>query len=323
MKTRDDSTRNVSIIGTGLSAIFAARIIQERSDRKVILFDKARGVGGRLATRRSENGKFDHGLQYFDIESISGIPEIQELIEKEIITSISGSNRFFSPGGMTNIAKYLLQNHQINKEHKLTSISSRDKGFQISFENGKNYVCDDMILSSPIPQTLEILENSQVVVNSDTLGSLKKLAYNMCLVVMVESNNKLEKRNNELGLKVANGKISWIGDNYVKNVSDTVNFYTIHCSPEFSLDNFDNSNDEINEALDIELQAYFHGGYRILSNHKWRYSIPKSFYQRDTSLVLQSDGFLGLCGDIFTNGRFDGAIQSGISIAEKYLTYDF
>ena len=80
MKTRDDSTRNVSIIGTGLSAIFAARIIQERSDRKVILFDKARGVGGRLATRRSENGKFDHGLQYFDIESISGIPEIQELI---------------------------------------------------------------------------------------------------------------------------------------------------------------------------------------------------------------------------------------------------
>ena len=73
--------------------------------------------------------------------------------------------------------------------------------------------------------------------------------------------------------------------------------------------------------VDIELQAYFHGGYRILSNHKWRYSIPKSFYQRDTSLVLQSDGFLGLCGDIFTNGRFDGAIQSGISIAENFKTY--
>ena len=180
-----------------------------------------------------------------------------------------------------------------------------------------------MILSSPIPQTLEILENSQVVISPDTLGCLKKLAYDMCLVVMVEANNKLEKKKNELGLKVGNAKISWIGDNHVKNVSDPVNFYTIHCSPEFSLDNFDKSDDKINEALDIELQSYFHEGYRILSNHKWRYSIPKSFYQLDTSLVLESDGFLGLCGDIFTNGRFDGAIQSGISIAKKYLTYDF
>mgnify|MGYP003314772046 CR=1 FL=1 len=139
----------------------------------------------------------------------------------------------------------LLQNYQINKEHKLTSISSRDKGFQISFENGKHYVCDDMILSSPIPQTLEILENSQVVISPDTLGCLKKLAYDMCLVVMVEANNKLEKKKNELGLKVGNAKISWIGDNHVKNVSDPVNFYTIHCSPEFSLDNFDKINKKI------------------------------------------------------------------------------
>ena len=36
-----------------------------------------------------------------------------------------------------------------------------------------------------------------------------------------------------------------------------------------------------------------------------------------------NDNFIGLCGDIFTNGRFDGAIKSGISIANKLIENEF
>ena len=257
------------------------------------------------------------------IRKISNIPEIKELLEKEIISKIDGSDQFFTSGGMTNLAKYLLQNYQINKEHNLTSLSSTDKGYRLNFDNGKYYDCDDIILSSPLPQTIEILENSHIMFSQDICDDLKRLSYDMCIVLMVKANNYLKEMNKEIGLELKNSNILWIGDNYVKKVSDTVNFYTIHCSPEFSLKKFDKIYDEINSILHIELQSYFNKGYSILSNHKWRYSRPKEFYENDTSLVLESTGFLGLCGDVFTNGRFDGAIQSGISIAEKYLKYEF
>ena len=53
--------KSISIIGCGISGIFAALHLKKRGLKNIRLFDKSRGVGGRLATRRSNDGKFDHG----------------------------------------------------------------------------------------------------------------------------------------------------------------------------------------------------------------------------------------------------------------------
>ena len=60
--------KNIAIIGAGLSGLIAARELAKNND--VTIFEKARGVGGRMATRRANNLKFDgfnfdHGTQYF------------------------------------------------------------------------------------------------------------------------------------------------------------------------------------------------------------------------------------------------------------------
>ena len=36
---------------------------------KATLFEKARGPGGRMSTRRRDGGQFDHGAQYFTAHS--------------------------------------------------------------------------------------------------------------------------------------------------------------------------------------------------------------------------------------------------------------
>ena len=107
------SIRTLAIAGSGLSAIFAALTIKSQKNTNVVLFDKARGLGGRLATRRAENGKFDHGAQYFDISTLLDQPQIQTLLDEKIISSNNGSDKFFSPGGMTNIAKFLLKEFDV------------------------------------------------------------------------------------------------------------------------------------------------------------------------------------------------------------------
>ena len=311
--------KKIAIIGTGLSAIFSAIHLRKNTDLEINLFDKARGLGGRLATRRAEGGKFDHGAQYFSIERINNLPEIQMLINEGVINNIKDKDIYFSPDGMTNIAKKLLLDFNIFKEHKLVSIDKENENYKLFFENGSTFNSDYIIMSCPMPQSLEILNKSKIDYDNNLIKDLEDLSYFPCIVVMIKSEIKLSNLDKHIGTDVDSKDISWIGDNYGKKVSNIENYYTIQCSPEFSYENFENEYDETNEKLKHEMEKIFGSNYQILSNHKWRYSIPKNFYQGDNSLVINQKDFLGLCGDIFTNGRFDGAITSGLSIADKFL----
>lgn len=311
--------KKIAIIGTGLSAIFSAIHLRKNTDLEINLFDKARGLGGRLATRRAEGGKFDHGAQYFSIERINNLPEIQMLINEGVINNIEDKDIYFSPDGMTNIAKKLLIDFNIFKEHKLVSIDKENENYKLFFENGSTFNSDYIIMSCPMPQSLEILNKSKIDYDNNLIKDLEDLSYFPCIVVMIKSEIKLSNLDKHIGTDVDSKDISWIGDNYGKKVSSIENYYTIQCSPEFSYENFENEYDETNKKLKHEMEKIFGSNYQILSNHKWRYSIPKNLYQGDNSLVINQKDFLGLCGDIFTNGRFDGAITSGLSIADKFL----
>ena len=74
---KKNNERTVSIIGTGLSSIFSCLRISEALSVRIQVFDKARGLGGRLATRRADGGRFDHGAQYMKINEISNLKEIE------------------------------------------------------------------------------------------------------------------------------------------------------------------------------------------------------------------------------------------------------
>ena len=49
------------------------------------MFEKSRGVGGRMATRRAEPYQFNHGAQYFKIENKEFKNFLQPLIQNKII----------------------------------------------------------------------------------------------------------------------------------------------------------------------------------------------------------------------------------------------
>lgn len=59
---------DVAIVGAGMAGLSCARALVE-AGLKVAVFDKARGAGGRMATRRGELASFDHGAQYFTARS--------------------------------------------------------------------------------------------------------------------------------------------------------------------------------------------------------------------------------------------------------------
>jgi len=59
-------TKNIAVIGAGMAGVACARTLLQAGHR-VTVFEKSRGLGGRMATRDSPFGTFDHGVQYFTV----------------------------------------------------------------------------------------------------------------------------------------------------------------------------------------------------------------------------------------------------------------
>ena len=57
----------VVVVGAGIAGLVAARELS--SKHEVVVVDKGRGVGGRLATRRAGDASFDHGAQFITTRS--------------------------------------------------------------------------------------------------------------------------------------------------------------------------------------------------------------------------------------------------------------
>ncbi|HSW34453.1 MAG TPA: FAD-dependent oxidoreductase, partial [Steroidobacteraceae bacterium] len=58
----------VAVIGAGVAGLTCARALA-RADVLVTVFERARGLGGRLGTRRLRNLAFDHGAQFVTARS--------------------------------------------------------------------------------------------------------------------------------------------------------------------------------------------------------------------------------------------------------------
>ena len=69
--------QRIAIIGAGLCGLRCAEVLQT-GGIEVQLFDKSRGVGGRLATRRHQHWRFDHGCPSLHGEQ----GEWQQLIDR-------------------------------------------------------------------------------------------------------------------------------------------------------------------------------------------------------------------------------------------------
>ncbi len=58
--------KHFAVIGAGMAGVACARTLIQ-AGHQVTLFDKSQGAGGRMATRQTAFGTFDHGAQYFTV----------------------------------------------------------------------------------------------------------------------------------------------------------------------------------------------------------------------------------------------------------------
>jgi len=316
--------QNIAIIGAGISGLSAARNLVEGNN--IILFDKSRGVGGRMSTRYSEAYEFDHGAQYFTAKDKRFKALLSSKISEDVIkpwesrafykkdnklTPDTGEFRYVSQPRMNSFAKKLSKDLNIRLNSKVSSIYRDLKKWVVETSDGKAYKnFDIVILALPNQQALSLMPPE-----TSYFDEVQKTQMDPCFALMVGFKKKYDFGWDSLRLN--NNINSWLAVNSSKpGRSDDLTTLVIHSEVEWSKKNKSSDKSWIQNQMasaasktcGIDISR---AHYKVI--HRWMFaSVSKSsskgcFYDHSLNIAT--------CGDWCNGGRVEGAYISGLMAA--------
>ncbi|MFT7632261.1 MAG: photolyase PhrII [Mariniblastus sp.] len=346
---------HVAIIGAGVSGLFAARTLQDHG-LKVTVFEKGRGVGGRMSTRRigstafkSRDAKtsqieaveqiaFDHGAQYFTVRNQVFERYVDSWIQQGIVAKWPDREL----GDDQNIV--VLEKGSIKSE---SNRSDRFVGVPSMNAICKHLAGDVQVLTrtcvgkvQPVGNVVELIddgENSlgkfdrlivsapaaqsaELLVNYPSLANrIADIEMNPCWAVMVALENPITELWN--GAFMHDSFLSWAARNSTKPSRESrVEQLVIHARPEWSEKHWEHDPNEVAETMLAEfwkVSGLTPQPNLYLQAHRWKYAIPVETLE-DRCLVDDS-GIVFACGDWANGSRVEGAFLSGMATAGRIL----
>ena len=320
---------SVAIIGAGIAGLSCANQLQNLGF-EVEVYEKSRGVSGRMSTRNGDNWSADHGAQYFTARDPLFIEELNHWIENGVAAlwnprlkvfkkgewheSSASEKRYVGTPNMTAPGKFIAQNLSIKLNQTIGNIRHHaGKWVLQSKEAGvipKQF--EWLILAIPAPQALALTRHLDKEITS--------LAFNAnmqgCWTVMATSERSL---NAHFDAAFINDEIiSWVSRNNSKpgRLGDEV--WTIHANPQWSQQWIELDKDAAATLiLDCAKRLGLDFSKSKISVHRWRYASGHNNYVES---IINQEFQLGFCGDWLHGGRVEGAWLSGFKLASQINT---
>jgi predicted NAD/FAD-dependent oxidoreductase len=319
------------VVGAGISGLLAAERLA-RAGVKVTVLDKARGVGGRMATRRIGERRFDHGVQFFTAESDEFSAMAESWCREEIAgkwdqpfrpaVAATAPPYYYGTDGMTGIGKHLARDLDVRLQTRASDVTFYNRRWHVRTESGNEYDASSLVVTAPAPQTLALFEWERPLLPRVLMTQLTAITYEPCIALLVAADDPgpLEAPG---GRMLGSDTAVWVADGRVKGISGDYGV-VIQASPRFSRLSWHGTVEEIAarlvRAVEDELDAKWlvlrEGQYQV---HRWRYSrVTKG--GMDSCVLIDQPGPLIFAGDGF--GPHDGverAALSGLRAADTLL----
>lgn len=326
----------VAVVGAGLAGLIAARTLQDHG-LEVSLFDKSRGVGGRLATRRAASGVyFDHGAQYFTVRDCRfaryvrswmecGLVQpwdakIVELRDGEVVADKSDHQRYVGVPAMNSIARHLAAELQLTRETRISRMFERAGVWNLQSDDGRDFgPYDYVLINCPPQQAVDLLPSCSML--RDVIA---KVDMEPCWSVLVELESPLQL--DYQAAFVHGSPLSWIACDSSKPGRPNGVTWIMHATPDWTMRHLeDDPDDVLAELLDAFSEAT---GEHItepitMAAHRWRFAKPKQTLNE--ACLWDAASGIGVCGDWCGGPRVEGAFLSGAAVAGallRHLTID-
>ena len=324
----------VAVIGAGLAGAAAARVLRAQGAHPV-LFDKGRGPGGRLSTRRAETPlgemRFDHGGQYVTARQESFARFLEAAAEAGAaaiwqarlvsidrggnLDTMRGDARWIGLPGMNALVKFALDGFELQLDRRAVRLTGEPGAWTIRFEDGsKEGPFERVALTLPPEQLIDFLARSDGDF-ARLIASAHQSEITPCWTVMAALGAPFDPGFD--GAKLLGGAVRWMALTQTRpgGASGGV---VLQASPDWSQAFLENERDETARALCEEVFVRFGMPEPVwTAAHRWRYAMVTQ--PAGTPAEVSDSGTVGCGGDWRLGGRAECAWQSGEALAEALL----
>lgn len=307
------------IVGAGMAGLTAARTLTA-AGWNVVVLEKASGVGGRIATRRIDGARADHGAQFFTVRD----PVFAEAAAqwqtsgwvKPWFTE-AGHTRYCGVEGMNALMKHLAEPFDVRISNIVERVEPVEGGWRIIAAGAPLLQAGALLLTPPAPQSAALLAGCAGQLPDVFTSALRSIHYDPCFAMLIKLAGPSDIPDPGY-VRPENSPIAWIADNRRKGIADTATVLTLHTTPEFARGHFDLAHDEMARFLLDCVVEWLGSDVVEWQIHRWRYSRPVATYP-GPCLHTKIPAPLAIAGDAFAGPRIEGAFLSGLAAAQQLL----
>ena len=309
-------TTHIAIVGAGIAGLAAARRLRA-AGLTCTLFDKSRGLGGRMATRREGDLRFDHGAQYFTARG----PRFRSMVAEWCAAGLAAEwfeGGFVGTPGMSAPGRGMLAGETTVGGCQVTALRRLGTGLTVLTAEGPvatpgNGAFSAVILALPAPQIVPLAVSAGLA-----MPALDGVRYAPCWALML--GYSAPARFEWDRIRPEEGAIAWIArDTGKPGRSGGAERVVVHATPDWSRRHLEQSPQDSARALAAMLRDD-HGivGETVFAAaHRWRYALVER--PAGAPCLWDAGSRVGACGDWCLGPRVESAFDSGEAMAEVII----
>ncbi|MBD2344026.1 NAD(P)/FAD-dependent oxidoreductase [Anabaena subtropica] len=320
---------DVVVIGAGMAGLVCAQQLSQ-AGYSVLVVEKSRGLGGRLATRRLHGTWADHGACYLKSKGELFTSFVELLRDRHILEVWTDqvyelqpnvAPRYVAPAGMSAIAKFIAQNLNILLNQRVTEINlTPDNLWRLTLESSnEELTAKALVIAIPAPQALMLLTSlGEEVLSKEFLTNLSTIEFSPCISAIAGYPTSSHPLPDWKALNFVDDAIlGWIGLDSSKRSQPLQPVFVLQSSANFAQLHLESSD---LQPSGKEMLSYAAQALEIpwldtpdwLQVHRWRYAFPSVLWQ-DQILSAQTELPLVCCGDWCGGNLAEGAMLSGLA----------
>ncbi len=318
----------IAVIGAGMAGLACARELA-RADVAVTVFEKSRGLGGRLATRRDGALAFDLGAQFLTARSASFRRMVEICMRAGSIAEwrprVREDDRYWEAPieewlvgapGMSAAVRALPRSLDVRTGVGVHELLAGQRGWELLTDAGTpSEVFDAIAVAVPAPQALALLSS-----HGRGFHRISDVRMAPCWTAMLGFDEPVDT--GAEAHRWTAGPLVWAAcDSSKPQRPAGMQCWVVHASAAWSQERLGEDADDVAQMLWKEFAAACgleRPPPRWLRAHRWRHALVEQALGQ--ACLVDEESAAGACGDWCIAPRVEAAFESGRALGHALLS---